>query len=665
MAISTPGVGSGLDVNSIVSKLMDVEAQPLLTLQKKEISYQSKLSAIGSLTGALSSFQSSLNGVKNVSSFNSLNAIINDNTAASVTASSTSVAGSYALNITQLAQAQKVNSTIFTNVTDVVGTGVLTIQFGTYNSGGNTFTPNTAKASKDITIGNFVNTLSGVRDAINAAGAGVSATIVNDGTGNRLVISSQDTGLANSLKITVADDDLGNTDTSGLSKLAFDPTAIAGSGKNLSETQVAKDATLTVDGLPITSASNTLTSAIQGVTLNLLKTTSSAATVTVASNPSQIFNSLSTFVAGYNNFSKTLSSLTAYNASTKQGGPLLGDPTTLAIESRVRTLLSASSTGSAGFTTLSSVGISFQKDGTLSIDASKAVAAIQSNPAAVGQLFAAVGSSSDSLVSYVAGTSSTAPGTYAVNVTQLATKGTLVGNAVAGLTITAGVDDAVALSIDGISATVTLSAGTYATADDLATQLQTKINATSTFSNKGIKVAVTQTGGALTITSDSYGSNSALTATAGAAATNLFGAAPVRTDGLDVAGTIGGTAATGNGQNLTSTSGDSLGLVTAVLGGSLGARGSITYTTGFAYQLDQLIGQYTSPTGLVTARTTGINTTIKSMQQRESDWSTRLSAIEKRYRAQFSALDTTIAKMNSLSTYLQQQINSFASNNNS
>ena len=280
----------------------------------------------------MSAFQSSLSGVKTTTSFSSLNAIINDSTVASVSASSTAVAGTYALNVTAVAQSQKVKSTTFTNVTDVVGTGVLTIQFGTYDSGGNTFTPNTAKTSKNITIGSFINTLSGVRDAINAANAGVSATIVNDGTGNRLVISSQDTGLANSLKITVADDDLGNTDTSGLSKLAFDPTAVVGSGQNLSQTQAAKDAALTVDGLAITSASNTLTSAIQGVTLNLLKETSSPATITVASDPSKIFSALSNFVAGYNNFSKTLSSLTAYNAATKQGGPLLGDPTTLAIE---------------------------------------------------------------------------------------------------------------------------------------------------------------------------------------------------------------------------------------------------------------------------------------------------------------------------------------------
>ena len=178
----------------------------------------------------------------------------------------------------QLAKPQKLTIAGFANATDPVGTGTLTISFGTFTPEVTTpptpssFTPNTAKTDVTISIDSSNNTLVGVRDAINASNSSVSATIVNDGTSNHLVITSKDSGEVNTLKITVADDDGNHTDTVGLSQLAYDPTATAGSGKNLTELQAAKNAILDIDGITVVKASNTITDAISGVTLNLLTT---------------------------------------------------------------------------------------------------------------------------------------------------------------------------------------------------------------------------------------------------------------------------------------------------------------------------------------------------------------------------------------------------------
>src|SRR5690349_19292386 len=273
MSITAPGAGSNLDVNSIVSQLMAVERRPLDLLAQREAGYQAKLSAFGTLKGALSTFQSVMQGLSDPTKFQAVKASAADDSILNATANGKgkAVPGSYSLEVEQLAQQQKVASAGFASLSSVIGSGTLTIQYGTYDSGTNTFSLNSAKAAQTITIDPSNSTLAGVRDAINAANAGVSATIINDGASNRLVLTAKDTGAANSLRITVSDDDGTNIDSSGLSQLAFDPTATAGAGKNLTQVQAAQDAKLQIDGISISKPSNTITDAIEGLTLNLLK----------------------------------------------------------------------------------------------------------------------------------------------------------------------------------------------------------------------------------------------------------------------------------------------------------------------------------------------------------------------------------------------------------
>jgi len=220
----------------------------------------------------LAALQGTLAGLKDAQSLRSLSASVADSSVATATAASSGVAGSYAVEVTQLAQAHKVASSGFANTTDTVGTGTLTFAFGTFD--GAAFALNGTTPTRTVSIGSGQQTLSGIRDAVNTANIGVTATIVNDGSvaGNRLVFTSNTSGAANSLKVTVADSDTNDVDASGLSQLAYDPAAAVGNGRNLTQKVVAQNALLSIDGIAVSKASNIVSDAIQGVTLNLLKT---------------------------------------------------------------------------------------------------------------------------------------------------------------------------------------------------------------------------------------------------------------------------------------------------------------------------------------------------------------------------------------------------------
>lgn len=649
MALSSPGIGSGLDVNGLVSQLMALEQRPLTLLATKEAKYQAQLSAYGSMKGALSSFQSAVAALATPAKFTAVKASVADTAVLTASASPSASAGSYSIQVQTLAQAQKLKSGTFAATTTTVGTGTLTIQFGTYSGG--SFTLNPDKSAKTITIGSSNASLSGVRDAINAADAGVAASIVNDGSGYRLVVSSKDAGLANALKITVADNDLNNTDAAGLSQLVYD--ASTGGTTNLTQTVAAQNATAVIDGITVTKSTNTLTDAIDGVTLTLLKE-GSTTTLSVAKDTAGIKAAVESFVKAYNDLNKTLTDMSKYDAVNKQASILTGDATVRSVQSQLRALFNtALSSAGGGLTTLADIGVTFQTDGTLKLDATKLTKALNDGSKDISTLFAAIGKPSDSLVGFVSSTADTQDGSYAINVSQLATRGKTVGGGAAVLTINAGSNDTLSVTVDGVSASLTLAAGTY-TATTLAAEIQSRINGASALSSAGIGVTVTQDLGVLTVTSNRYGSSSKVAITGGTAAADLFGAA-TQTDGVDVAGSIGGVAASGSGQALTG-AGDASGLKVNITGGATGDRGTIGFARGYADLLDKLVGRMLENDGLVDGRMDGINASIKELGTRREALSKRLEQIEKRYRAQFTALDAMIASMTRTSTYLQQQL---------
>ncbi|MEC5217575.1 flagellar hook-associated protein 2 [Actimicrobium sp. GrIS 1.19] len=772
MGISSPGLGSNLDVNSIVSQLIAVDSQPLTILNKREASFNSKLSAIGSVKSALSTFQSAVLALSDSSKFQGVKVNAADATIASATGTSIAVPGTYALEVSQLAQAQKLVSAGRANSTDVIGSGTLTFDLGTISGGtstggvysGATFT-SAAGGLKTITIDPSNNTLAGIRDAINTASIGVTATIINDGsaTPNRLVLTENSTGIASSLKISVT----GDAALSSL--LAHDPAG----AQSLTENIKAQNALFKVDGISVSKTANTVTDVIPGVSLNLAGKSAAGVTtnVTVSRDSSTIVNSVTQFVAAYNQITQTLSDVSKYDPATKTAAVLNGDSSIRSIQSQIRNVLNTPvGGGNSAFTLLSQVGVSLQKTGQLTLDSTKLQAAVTSNFADIKGLFAAVGKSTDSLVTFSGATSVTKAGAYPVTITQLATHGTAVGvgavsgsgvgkttgSAAAGLTIdasndtlsvlldgvttsvsltqgvyanaddlaanvqaqinaagafvtagssatvtnnagvltiasnasgasaaasvsggngktnllganpsvasgtdtviTAGVNDTLAVQLDGVSKTITLGAGNYSLTSLIA-ELQGKINGATEFSGVGSSVKITQNAGILTATSNNYGSTSGILFGSGTALTTLFGGSATASAGLNVAGTINGATAIGNGQLLTGATGDdSEGLNAIIDGTALGARGTINYSQGYAYQLNVLVTSLLSSNGPVTSRTDGINASIASIEKDKTSLNNKLAANEKRYRAQFTALDQVVSGLTTTSTFLTQQL---------
>ena len=564
--ISSPGIGSGLDVNSIITGLMNVERQPLTLLASKKSAFQTQVSAFGSLKSALSSFQTSVNALSSPAKFNVQTAISGNADVFTATSNGSAAVANYAVTVNQLAQQQKLGSAGFTNISDPVGTGTLSISFGTFTPEvlipltPSTFTPNPNKTNLNITINSSNNSLAGLRDAINAQNASVTASIVNDGSTNRLVITSKDTGEINSLKITTVDnDDNDNTNTAGLSRFAYDPTAAVGSGKNLSSLQDAKNALLNIDGIPVVKSSNTVTDAIEGVTLNLLKSSNSASVnLGIATNQDKIKESVTAFVDAFNKLDTTMRNLTRFGGEGGTSGPLLGDSTTRAITNQIKGVLSKSIEGASSLTTLNQLGITFQRDGKLALDATKLNSAMSTNVRDIAALFAPSAKATDPLITFSGSTSKTQSGTYAVTVSQL------------GSTIT------------------------------------------------------------------------------------------------NAEGTINGTAATGSSTNLLGAIGTAAeGLSLKINGGSLGARGTVTFSIGYAAQLDAVLTNLLSTDGLLNARTTGITTSIKRVDDQSAKISSRLASVEARYRAQYTRLDTLLSSMSTTSSFLTQQIKTFNANNGS
>ncbi len=388
MPLSAPGIGSNLDVNGLVTQLMAIERQPLALSQQREARVQAQLSAYGLLQSQIASFGDAAAALGKPEKLSAYKTLVADPEVASVSASSSAVAASYSLEVEQLAKVDKLATGAFTSASSVVGTGSLTISLGTFESIGNTFTPRTDKLPLIITIDSGNNTLAGVRDAINAAQSGVSATIVTDSSGARLVIASTETGSKNALKI----------DAPGLAALAFDPTV---SGvQAVSRLQTAQDAKLSIDGLNIVSASNQIAGAIDGLTINLTKAKpGTQTTLAVAQDNESVKQTLREFINSYNALNAMARSYTKYDAATNIKGTLQGEVTAVSVINQLRTTISGAIPGTTSdFTQLSDVGITLQLDGSLKLDDSKLAAATLAGFGKLTRLFVATTSNPDTYV---------------------------------------------------------------------------------------------------------------------------------------------------------------------------------------------------------------------------------------------------------------------------
>ncbi len=538
---------------------------------------------------------------------------------------------------------------------------------GSYLTG--SFAQDATIASGSVVIDSTNNSLEGIRDAINKAGIGVSASIVNDGSGTpyHLVLTSATSGNKGSMKISLSGTDSDAADPALAALLGYDPNG----AQSLKQTSAAQDTKLTVNGIAITSASNSVSEAIQGVTINVKQVGST--TLSVNQDTNSVKTSVTSFVKAYNDLNTALKKLTGYDADTKVAGALQGDAAARSIQTQIRRTLGAAVNGLSGdLTTLGQIGITFQQDGTLQLDDAKFAGAMQSNFEDIAGLFSAIGKSTDNQVSFTSSTAATKPGSYDLNITQMATQGSLTSTAALTGPITIGADTTWGITLNDSkpantanTATVTIPAGTYNTPEEFAKVLQSSINGTSAFSKKGSTVAVSiDADGKLVLSSAKYGSvsNVGVTKLTGTDSAAVFGDATA-VEGLDVAGTLGGHAVVGSGQTLTGKAGtDVEGLKIEVTGGTIGDHGTVSFSQGYAYQLNNLATTLLGKTGPITSRTDGLNSSIKSVAKQRQNFADKLTTIEARYRAQYAKLDASLASMQTTANYLTQQLAALASN---
>jgi flagellar hook-associated protein 2 len=877
VGISSPGIGSGLDVNGLVSKLMAAESAPLSRYDMKTGAYQGKLTAYGQVSSAVGSFQSALSALNSTNTFSALTANSSNKDLMSATASAGAVPGKYKINVSQLAQAQSlmtggqattskqigdgskttltfqfgsVSGGTFGTTGNALGAGVatagittgsltingtaistngttrsardlaqvindeskntgvtakagttttsatlfssfddVTVTSGSYalsvggvnlassngsttvtaasidlalasntvqdglaaasitttgsaangdlqffaadgsniniaeavtgtvtgglagagtNTGSSTtvtagvtlssadgsqieiggnnpaaagltagsagsyigagFVQDGAQASGTVTLDTKDQTLQGIRDAINKANIGVTATIVSDGSDNpyHLVVTSNKTGAKSSMKIGVDGADGGPVNAGIASLLGYDP----GSTQGMTQTSGAQDTKLTMNGIAVTSDSSTVDDVVQGVSMDLSGT--GTTTLTVGQDTSSVTTAINGFVKAYNDLNSTIAKLTAYDPETKTGGVLQGDSAVRAIQTQLRRTLGQPVEGlNSNMTNLTQVGITFSDDGSLKVDSTKLNAAISKNFGDIAGLFAAAGSASDGGITYNKSGTATQPGEYAVNITHMATQGTLTSaSPLSGsTTIAANTTWTVTLNqtdpaTDSKVQNIKIPAGTY-TNDQLSSMLRAAINGNSTFSSAGDSVESSVDGsGNLSLSSSKYGetSNISIASVTGTLVSDLFGsAAPVK--GTDVEGTIGGVAATGNGQALTAADGSkAAGIQLTINSGVTGDRGTVTFSQGYAYALTNLAKGFTGKNSLLASKTDGLNASIKAVANQRDRFSQHLTQVEAMYRAQFTSLDKMVSSMQSTQSYLSQQLAAIAAN---
>jgi flagellar hook-associated protein 2 len=365
--MATSAIGGGaIDVRGLVAQLMTVERQPLLQLQQRETQIQSRLTALGRVKSALDGLQTATNALRQTNTFSAARATASGDAATAVV-SGTPQLGTHALSVTQLARGQSNASAAIAGATAAVGSGTLTLR-----------SADGASVLATINVGDTgAGTLAETRDKVNAANVGVQASLVNDGGQTRLVLNSRQTGVANGFRIEV---------DAGLAALAF------------TETQAAQDARFSLNGLALTSASNTIANAVEGLTLTLLRAppagsapgTTVDAQVTVARDADAVKKSVNDFVKAYNEVERLIAELTRFDPNTKTAAVLNGESLLRQAQSSVRAIVRGAMSAPAGeYTRLSEVGLEIQRDGSLRLNETRFGEALAADHARVTRLFSA------------------------------------------------------------------------------------------------------------------------------------------------------------------------------------------------------------------------------------------------------------------------------------
>ena len=383
MGLSSTGIGSGMQVEDIVSKLVALERQPLAKLQSVASSMKTQLSVYSQVKSLMSTLSDAANKLAQNSTWNSVAATSSNSAAVSiqVTDTGTANATSFGVGVQQLARGQSVASSVLGVAGAPVGAGKLSIQLGAWSQAVPPGFTGGATGAVDITV-DAADSLADIAAKINGAKAGVTATVLTDANGERLLVRSSTTGDESGFRIQVPEGAPG-----GLSRLAFDPNGAPGAGMAANAVQYGQNAKATINGIAVESASNTFTDTIPGLSFTVSQVTTAPVEIAVNSDTEALKKNIQNFVNAYNAVNDLLSTSTKYDAETKKAGALQGDGTTVGLQNMLRSLMGSTAEGAGAFQRLADIGIDIKRGGKLEVAGDKLDAALK-NPEALKAMFA-------------------------------------------------------------------------------------------------------------------------------------------------------------------------------------------------------------------------------------------------------------------------------------
>ena len=661
--ISSLGSGSGIDTASLINKLVDVNKfADSNRLTTKQTLLETQISDFGLLRNAFSTLESSASALANADTFNAKSVSVPTTTLLGITKIDAKASvGDYNVNVDQIAQAQSISSGTFTSQNSPIGKGTLAIRFGSWTTTaatpGNplpvgTFTVDSSKTGGTIKIDDSNNSLTGVRDAINKSGLGLKASILsNNGTYKLLVTAPS--GESSEVEITATE----APGSPGLASFNFNESA-----PTMLQQQEGKDAIIRVNGATVTRSTNHLTDVIDGLEFDLFnKSSSETINIGISADKATSEKAIRDFVAAYNTFLTDSGKLIGFDKEKKEYGSLRQDPMAKNLVQQVRSLLSVPMSGVAGgFSTLGSLGIRTELDGTLKIDDSTETTSFRSamdkNFEAVRDLFVPKISSDNAQINLTKYSKLSAPGTYDVVITTQPKQGALSAGAMVSTfpLDTTGKAYSFEVAIDGVKTSlITLPTKTFATGAELAADIQSRINADSATAGKvSVNVSFNTNTNKLEFTSSAFGASSNVDfQTVGADMGDLGIAVGAGTPGVDVVGTVGGVAGFGFGNVLLPAIGSKAeGLSLNISEGA--TSGKITFSRGFAGTFTNLIDNFLKSNGLIKTRETNIAKDADKVKTDLVAVDKRSDAYRARLQAQFSAMESIVRSLKSTGTFL-------------
>jgi len=746
------GLASNIDTDSIVTKLMQIEQTAVSRLQKQQSQIQTRQNALSALKARLSSLSSAASALNSSSAFDTVSANSSDTSVATVTASAGALAGNYKLTVSKLAQSHKVGSAAQTSATQALGLSAGTIVIN----------------GKGVSITES-DSLTAIATKINSANAGVTASIIDGGSGSAyLTLTSNTSGAAGRIQISdlsgsIARTGLGlisgattyrETITGGVTSIGFSDantklgtllgaanvgsktfslngtditvdfdnatladvaTAINNSGSGAtasvrtvtsngvttykldlsgvtintdadgalealgilqrnfgSEVAAAQDASYTIDGIAMTSSTNTLTAVIPNVTVTLKKadaTKPEETTISLSRDSSATVGKVKTFVSAYNEIMTLIAENSKFNADTYEGGVFFGDSVVQQVESQIGDMVFTQVEGlSTKYNNLAALGLSYSTNNQLQLDESMLTKALNEDPAAVAAVFKATGKGSNDSITYVSNTSKTVASgnsNYTVRITQVATQGSYTA-------------ETAQTEASTVSERLTFNGSAFGNTEytiylDTGNTLTATINKINSDSKLKDLVTAVNDGGKLKLVAKKYGSlgNFSVKSNLEAASNNSgigTTGAGISVAGLDVAGTINGEEATGAGQFLTGKEGNATtsGLQIQYTGSATGVVGTVSFVKGVGAKMYDLIYRFTdSVSGLFSTTDKELQAQYDYIGTNITDLQARLKVKETELRTKFSAMESTLSKLQNQQAQLTAMLKSISSNSSS